>query len=209
MEVMLQGKRPIAHFSIILIAAVLFSSAQAMDRMQTQQETTACTGGDLHAFRDARLSEKLYGMPGIENVGRITPCLYRGNQPSGEAYQTLKAAGVKTVINLRAAHGEREKVENAGMKYLEFPLAMTKGIRKEILQEVIRAMSDPSNQPVYLHCALGQDRTGVVVAAYRMEVDGWSYEHAVKEMQSFGFNDAWLHLKKSLKAYARQKGKVR
>ena len=69
-------------------------------------------------------------------------------------------------------------------------------------------MSDPLNQPVYVHCALGQDRTGVVVAAYRMDVDGWSFEDAEKEMQSFGFNDTWIHLKKSLKNYAKQNGKV-
>jgi protein tyrosine/serine phosphatase len=89
------------------------------------------------------------------------------------------------------------------MKYLEIPLSMKKGIHRERLMEIIRVMSDPANQPVYIHCALGQDRTGVVVAAYRMDRDGWSFEEAEKEMQSFGFNDAWIHLKKSLKDFAK------
>lgn len=130
-------------------------------------------------------------------------------QPDAQGYQTLKSMGIKTVINLRSGHGEKNAVEAAGMRYIEFKLPMNNGISKEKFDEIVGAMADPSNQPVYVHCALGQDRTGVVVASYRMKVDDWSYEDAEKEMQSFGFNDTWIHLKKSLKRYAAHIGKIK
>ncbi len=189
--------------------AVFPSQASSTDKLQAFQEEISCSGQSLHVQQNVKPPEKLYGLPGIDNAGRVSPCIYRGNQPAGKGYQTLKSMGIKTVINLRARHTERKEVETAGMKYLEFPLPMTKNVRKERLQEIVRAMSDLSNHPVYVHCALGQDRTGIVVAAYRMDVDGWSFEDAVKEMQSFGFNDAWIHLKRALKKYAVQSGKVR
>lgn len=200
------GRRvSLSAFLIVPAVMMLLTAGYAV---QTNQETAGCTGADLQHFQGVKLSEKLYGLPGIDNVGRISPCVYRGRQPGADGYQTLRKMGVKTIINLRASHGERKAVEAAGMKYLEFPLSMTSGIRREKLQEIVNAMADPRNQPLYIHCALGQDRTGVVVASYRMYVDDWSFADAEKEMQSFGFNDAWVHLKRSLVSYAKQNGKV-
>ncbi len=191
----------------IVFVAVFSFPAFSTDEGQVHMEKT-CSGSSLHFPQNVKISEKLFGLPGIDNVGRVSPCIFRGRQPDGEGYQTLKSMGIKTVINLRAVHDERKEVESAGMKYLELPLPMTQGVRVESLKEIVHAMSDPSNQPVYIHCALGQDRTGIVVAAYRMDVDGWSYDDAEKEMQSFGFNDVWIHLKRSLKNYAVLTGKI-
>lgn len=62
-------------------------------------------------------------------------------------------------------------------------------------------MVDPANQPVFVHCRHGQDRTGIVVAAYRMKVDKWSLPDAETEMQAFGFNDIWVNFKKFIRQY--------
>jgi tyrosine-protein phosphatase SIW14 len=193
--------------AFFVFVAVFSFPAYSTDKEQVHTEKI-CSGSSLHFPRNVKISEKFYGLPGIDNVGRVSPCIYRGRQPARKGYQTLKSMGIKTVINLRAVHDERKKVESAGMKYVEIPVPMTGGVRTEKLQEIIHAMSDPSNQPVYIHCALGEDRTGIAVAAYRMDADGWSYDDAVKEMQSFGFNDVWIHLKQSLKNYAERTGKI-
>lgn len=156
---------------------------------------------------EAKVSEKFYGMPGLSNVGRIAPGVYRGNQPLKEGYLTLKKMGIKTVINLRTQHRGKSSVESAGMNYMAFPINIVKNLKPEKVQGIIKAMADPNNQPVYIHCALGQDRTGVIVAVYRIEEQGWSPEEAEQEMHDFGFNDMWFNLKKFLKNYSKDKEK--
>src|SRR3990172_9388208 len=135
--------------------------------------------------RNVRVSEHLFGLPGLTNVGRVANGIFRGAQPKPEGYATLKAMGVKTVINLRTRHGEREAIEAAGMRYVEIPMNVRKALS---------VMTDKANQPVFVHCSRGADRTGVVAAVYRMEVDGWSEAEAEAEMEAFGFHEVWVQL---------------
>ncbi len=150
---------------------------------------------------NARLSEHLYGsLPGVFNVGRIAPGVYRGAQPAPEGYATLKKMGIATVINLRTSMSEKKEVEAAGMRSIEVPMEMS-GNPKEKVDRVVALMADPANQPVFVHCRHGQDRTGIVVAAYRMKVEGWALADAEAEMEAFGFNDVWINFKRFIRKY--------
>lgn len=149
----------------------------------------------------ARVSERIFGLTGLSNVGRVAPDVYRGAQPKPEGYATLAAMGIRTVINLRLLHSEREAVTAAGMKSIEIPMNTFKDVNAEKVKRAIALLRDPANQPVFVHCAHGQDRTGIVVAAYRMEADGWSREDAIAEMQAFGFNDIWHELMEFVRKY--------
>ena len=153
---------------------------------------------------DARISEKIYGLPGLGNVGRIARGFFRGDQPGRAGYDTLRDMGIKTVINLRAGQDERKYVEQAGMNYMEFPIDNLRTLKKSLVREIFNAIMHSSNQPVYLHCALGKDRTGLIVAFYRIEVDDWNIEEADKEMRDFGFSEALLTLRDFVSNY--QKG---
>jgi len=124
-------------------------------------------------------------------------------QPLPEGYNTLKKMGIRTVINLRAKHSERKEVEALGMKSIEFPLSVFRDMDVKTINSIIDMTIEPDNQPVYVHCKLGQDRTGVVIAAYRIRVDGWSLKDAESEMQAFGFNDIWHEMKESVRKYAK------
>jgi protein tyrosine/serine phosphatase len=68
----------------------------------------------------------------------------------------------------------------------------------------LKTVRDPSAQPVYFHCAHGKDRTGTMAAVYRMEVDGWSADEAIAEMQSFGYHDIYRDLIAYLRSYRPQ-----
>ena len=151
-----------------------------------------------------RSSEHLYNLPGLGNVGRVAPGVYRGEQPGAAGYATLKRLGIKTVIDLRTSESEKTQVEAAGMKAIAVPIEMTrKGLRQKV-DQVVALMADPANQPVYVHCRHGQDRTGIVVAAYRMTQDNWSLKDVEAEMQSFGFNDVWTNFKAFIRTYTPQ-----
>lgn len=157
--------------------------------------------------KDARFSERIFGLKGLTNIGRATTQMYRGAQPALDGYTTLKLMGIKTVVNLRTSLSEKHAVEAAGMKSVEIPLGVIGDINPETVNKIIDIMKNPDNQPVYIHCRQGQDRTGIIVAAYRMKVDGWSFKDAEAEMQSFGFNDIWVELKEFIREYAKGLGK--
>ena len=52
---------------------------------------------------------------------------------------------------------------------------------------VVGAADLAENQPVFVHCKRGSDRTGTVIAVYRMRNDGWTDDEAIKEAKKFGF----------------------
>lgn len=176
-------------FGVVLASIVLASSIS--HGTETAPAPTAAT---LPA--GAKVSEMVIGLPGLSNVGRVAPGIYRGAQPKPEGYPTLKQIGIKTVINLRNHHSEKEAVEKAGMISIEVPINIWKNPDPEKIGKVVALLADPANHPVFLHCAHGEDRTGAVVAVYRMQVDGWGLAEAEAEMQAFGFTDVWMGLKK-------------
>jgi len=87
------------------------------------------------------------------------------------------------------------------MKAIAVPIEMSRNGLQEKFDRVLALMADPANQPVYVHCRHGQDRTGIVVAAYRMKQQGWSLADAEAEMQAYGFNDVWVNFKKFIRQY--------
>jgi len=105
---------------------------------------------------------------------------------------------------MRTSESEKSQVEAAGMRAIAIPIEMTREGLKEKVDKVVALMADPVNQPVYVHCRHGQDRTGIVVAAYRMKLQGWSLADAETEMQAFGFNDVWVNFKKFIRQYGAQ-----
>lgn len=159
------------------------------------------SASDVTLPATARSSERVYNLPGLSNVGRVAPGVLRGAEVGRDRYATLKAMGVKTVIDMRTTANEKKEVEAAGMKAMAVPIEMGRDGLREKVDKVVALMADPANQPVYVHCRHGQDRTGIVVAAFRMKQQGWSLADAEAEMQAFGFNDVWINFRKFIRGY--------
>jgi len=156
-------------------------------------------------------AERIDGVTGLENFARIHEGLYRGAQPTREGLRTLKARGIKTVINLRSNHSNKEDVEACGMTAVQIPLQAdifgSKPPTEEQLRLFFELILDPARQPVFFHCAHGKDRTGTMAALYRIEVEGWAAEDAVEEMQAFGYHDIYQDLISFVRSYkARELG---
>jgi len=60
---------------------------------------------------------------------------------------------------------------------------------------------DPARQPVYIHCAFGKDRTGTMAAVYRLEMDGWTADEALQEMEAFGYHNYYKDFVKFIRSY--------
>lgn len=132
----------------------------------------------------------------IGNFGRMSPTYYRGEQPDGRDYADLAALGVKTVIDLQADGDnidEPRLVESAGMRFYRIPMTTHVPPTSEQLETFLGIVNDPVHQPVYVHCAGGKHRTGVMTAVYRMEHDGWTADQAFREMKQYKFGLDFLH----------------
>jgi protein tyrosine/serine phosphatase len=187
---------------VIALIGVLCAGVPAGEsRAQAPGGDTAGSAVASSIPKGARISEHLYGLPGLHNVGLVAPGIYRGAQPEGKGYQTLKNMGIRTVIDLRHK-SEKQAVEATGMKSLQFPMAQTVDVDPETIRRVLAAMTDPANQPVFIHCAVGKDRTGVVAAVYRMEVEGWDERDAEEEMKAYGFHEFLGQFKDFVRNYA-------
>src|SRR5262249_19520683 len=129
---------------------------------------------------------------GIGNFHQVNDHIYRGAQPSYEGFQSLAKLGVKTVIDLREsgsrAEVERKQVESLGMHYINIPV---KGMSAPSAADVAKALAffeESTSGPVFIHCRRGADRTGTVVACYRISHDGWQNGRALAEAKTFGMS---------------------
>ena len=130
---------------------------------------------------------------GVGNFARVAPGLYRGSQPTAEGFAELKKLGVRTVVNLRFLHGDRDLLRGTGLRYAHIhalPWAPGDGDAAAFL----KLLQDPSNYPVFVHCQHGADRTGYLVAVYRVVEQGWAMGDAVREMHAFGSHPVWFQV---------------
>jgi hypothetical protein len=121
--------------------------------------------------------------------------LYRGGQPDAAALDgIITKYAIKTDVNLRGAdrwsawwQEERRVCEKRGVRMVDIPLADPDKVSSG-LKEFLVIVTDPASQPVFVHCEAGSARTGYAVAAYRIVVEKWPYDRALREAESFRFN---------------------
>jgi|SRR5688572_19903142 len=155
--------------------------------------------------RGRSLAVRIAGMPGLDNFARVNNTLYRGAQPTAEGYLRLKELGVKTVINFRSSHDYSTETQAAGLNYIRLPIQAdllgSEPPTDEQVKLFFDIVLDPAHQPVFIHCMGGKDRTGTLSALYRMEIEGWTVDDAIEEMQAFGFHDNYVDLMNFVKGY--------
>ena|GEM_PF-5205116 len=141
----------------------------------------------------------------IKNLHVVSQDLVRGAQPSFKGMVLLRQAGVKTIVNLRNEEkwikSESKIARRLGLKYVSIPLNSFEPIPQEAIDEFLRHALGPSSQPVFVHCMLGEDRTGLMCASYRMHRDGWSTQKAFEEAVSYGFKPFLLPLVNAIWGY--------
>jgi uncharacterized protein (TIGR01244 family) len=128
----------------------------------------------------------------LPNFQEVSPNLFRGGQPTFEGIARLKQLGVRTIINLRdpdeITREEEREARDAGMQYFEVPMPSFFQPTNASMRRVLALLDDQANRPVYLHCRRGCDRTGAVVACYRIASEGWTAERAIAEATDHGMS---------------------
>lgn len=121
--------------------------------------------------------------------------LYRGGQPiSPASWDYLKGLGIRAVVKLDfedegsdAGVPNGVRVIDCSMPPKDFWQALGKPDPNKVASAV-KALCEPENWPVYIHCLHGQDRTGLVVGEYRVQGCGRTTDAAYAEMLKYGFH---------------------
>ena len=124
-------------------------------------------------------------MEALPNLHQVSPTIYRSAQPEAGAHESLSELGVRSVISLRFGPDRAELFPD--VTRIHAPIESWDVDHDEVMR-ALKALIDPANQPVLLHCRHGADRTGTVIAAYRMVVEDWSADAAIEEMRNGGYN---------------------
>jgi tyrosine-protein phosphatase SIW14 len=145
----------------------------------------------------------------LPNFHQLSAQLYRGAQPKADGIKRLAQLGIKTIVNLRAdderARAEEQEAKAAGLRYFSIPFKNLGRPTDEQIQQVLAIINSPENQPVFVHCRRGADRTGTVMAIYRIEHDGWTGGQAKKEANRYGMRFWQLGMKNYIKDYYRER----
>ena len=145
--------------------------------------------------------------PDIRAFLQVTTDFCTGGQPRPDHFATLKANGVKAVLNLRPptehrADEEREAVATAGLKYFNIPVVYREP-KPEQADEFLKITDDPANRPMFIHCTAAI-RAGAFWMIRRIVRDKWTWDDALAEARKVGLVNA-PHLEEFVKAYVTRK----
>jgi len=153
------------------------------------------------------LASAAFAAPSVDGVGnfqKVDDHVYRGAQPTREGFTNLSKLGIQTVIDLREpgdrSSTERKWVTGAGMRYISVPMYGMATPSNESVLKVLGFLEDHSTGPVFVHCKRGADRTGGVIACYRVEHDHWENGRALAEARSMGMS--WFQT--AIQSYVRK-----
>ena len=144
----------------------------------------------------------------IRNFVRVSSDFCTGGQPRNEHFASLKAEGVRVVVNLRTpgehrAEEERQAVEQAGLKYFNIPVIYREPTSAQV-DEFLKITDDPANRPAFIHCTAAI-RVGAFWLVRRVVRDGWTWDRALEEARKVGLVNA-PHLEEFAKQYIASKG---
>jgi protein tyrosine phosphatase (PTP) superfamily phosphohydrolase (DUF442 family) len=128
---------------------------------------------------------------GLPNFAEVSPNLFRGGQPGVDGLEALKKLGVSIIVDMRGTKSSHEElaVKKLGMRYVAIPWHCPFPA-DPVFARFLKLIQANPGKKIFVHCRLGDDRTGMAVAAYRMADEGWSAQEALKEMEEFGFTGA-------------------
>jgi len=144
----------------------------------------------------------------LPNFGCVNSTLFRGAQPTEEGIKELAKRGVKTIIYLRDTDKNSEAeagwAKKAGITFINVPLGNWLAPKDETMKKILDSINTHKNQPVFLHCSRGADRTGTVIAAYRISHDGWTADQAKDEAKKYNMGWWQFWMKKYIDDYYRK-----
>jgi len=121
----------------------------------------------------------------VENFYKVDNGVFRSGQPSRQAFREMEQLGIKEVLNLRNYHNDNDEAE--GTNLVLHRVAMSASSSE--WDKLVKALQIINNRkgPIVIHCWHGSDRTGLIVALYRIVFQRWTKEDALNELENGGY----------------------
>src|SRR5204863_3773753 len=116
------------------------------------------------------------------NLYKLNDSIYRSEQPDADAFHYLSSIGLKTVLDLRDSHSDTPFFKANSFTYFNVPIITRNFNDSEVVQSLRIIKNSP--KPILVHCKRGSDRTGLVMAMYRIIFENWSKDKALEEMKN-------------------------
>jgi len=144
---------------------------------------------------------------------KVSATLYRGAQPLDGGVKKLAELGIRTIVNLRGedelSRGEQNDTEAAGLRYFTLSMPGLSAPSNEQVARVMAIIDNPDNQPVFIHCRRGSDRTGTIAAIYRISHEGWTADRAIAEAKQYGMSWTEFGMKGYISDYYKERLRTR
>jgi len=136
-------------------------------------------------------------VPGVTNFAKLDTTIACAGATTPAAVAEIKKLGYASIINLRQASEaganldeEAAAAKAAGIRYVHLPV---NGAAPDpaIVEGFLKAVTDPANQPAFVHCASG-NRAAALWMVKRLLVDGWDADRAASEATALGMSNPAL-----------------
>lgn len=190
----------IVHRALLIVTVGFYSCAQPA--LASGPETENSIEGPR---KTASSTKKIEDLP---NFHKVHPYLYRGGEPTNKGLDQLSKTGIKTIIDLRAptktAKAEEAYAKSIGLEYINLPMSDKAPTEKQV-ETMLKTIDQgkKSDQPVFVHCQHGSDRTGCMIGIWRVTRDGFDYDKTYKEMRKYYFGPKYTELKDAVKKRAK------
>lgn len=168
-------RRLAAGITLVLLASLLLSGSISADK----------------PYRPKAWAQRVPSAT-LQNLYKVDDDIYRSEQPTRRGFEEIRDKGIRTIIDLRFGHSDAALIE--GLDLVLIHVGMTAWDFSE--DDIVRALKaiESAPKPVLVHCQYGSDRTGVVMAMYRIVYLNWPKEEALAEMKEGGFGFHWIYL---------------
>lgn len=191
----------IVHFTALIVTVGFYSTSFLTGTEALAKPANA--GGSETSVSSPRKK----AVKDLPNFHKVHPFLYRGGEPTNKGVDKLKEMGVKTIIDLRAptklAKQEGKYCKSLGLNYINLPMSAEAPTKKQVatLLSTLDAAKE-KDEPVFVHCQHGSDRTGCMVGIWRVKRDNWSFDKTYKEMRKYWFGKKYTKLRNAVKERA-------
>ena len=141
---------------------------------------------------------------GVPNFYRVSAEFYRSAQPDAQGFRNLESLGLRAVVSLRQTVNDAPLAAGTGLSLARVPMK-SRYVGEKNGAKVVQAMRDlragMQLGPVLVHCHHGADRTGLIVALWRVLYESWTRQQAIDELieGGYGFHPIWGNIPRYLR----------